>query len=90
MSGLLGSFGNGNPLLFSALVPLGLTGLLYGVRRARPALAGFGFGVAGALLFAAATGIVDVRFVPDFLDRAWLLANAAVATIVAAAVIRRD
>ena len=42
--------------------------LLYGVRRLRPALAGFAFGVAGALLFAAITGAVDVRFVPDVLD----------------------
>ena len=38
-----------------------LTVLLYGVRKLRPALAGFGFGVAGALLFAAVSGTVDVR-----------------------------
>ena len=63
--------------------------LLYGVQRLRPALAGFGFGVAGALLFAAVTGTVDVRFIPDALDRIWLGANAAVAALFAAAVIRK-
>jgi hypothetical protein len=46
--------------------------LLYGVRKLRPALAGFGFGVAGALLFAAVARTVDVRFVPDLLDPIWL------------------
>jgi serine protease len=86
----LGPAAYGNPLLFSALAPLALTALLYGVRKARPALAGFGFGVAGVLLFAAVTGIVDVRFVPDFLDRFWLVANAGVAALLAAAVIRKS
>jgi serine protease len=89
VGGLLGASAFGNPLLWSAAVPLGLTALLYGVRRLRPALAGFGFGVAGALLFAAVAGMVDVRFVPDVLDRAWLVVNAALATVVAAAVIRK-
>ena len=63
---------------------------MYGVRRLRPALAGFGFGIAGALLFAAVSGTVDVRYVPDFLDRAWLGAHAAVAALFAAAVIRKS
>ena len=45
-----------------------LTLLLYGVRRLRPALAGFGFGVAGALLFAAIAHTVDLRFIPDALE----------------------
>jgi serine protease len=89
VAGGLGAWAHGNPLLWSAAVPLLLTGLLYGVRRSRPALAGFGFGVAGALLFAAVAGTVDVRYVPDFLDRLWLAGNAALATVVAAAVIRK-
>ena len=65
VTGALGATFYGSPLLYSAVVPLGLTVLLYGVRKLRPALAGFGFGVAGALLFAAVTHIVDVRFVPE-------------------------
>jgi serine protease len=79
----------GNPLMWSAAIPVGLTVLLYGVRRLRPALAGLGFGVAGALLFAAATSTVDVRFVPDFLDRFWLGGNGLVAALIAAAAIRK-
>ena len=51
--------------MYSAVAPLALTVLLYGVRKLRPALAGFGFGVAGALLFAAVSGTVDVRYVPE-------------------------
>jgi len=70
-------------------VPLLLTALLYGARRTRPALAGFGFGVAGVLLFAAVSNTIDVRYVPDFLDRFWLLGQAAIAGFFATAVIRK-
>jgi hypothetical protein len=79
----------GTPLVWSALLPLGLTGLFYGVPRLRGALAGLGFGIAGALLFAAIAGAFDVRGVPDLFDRAWLGVNALVATVVAATVLRR-
>jgi serine protease len=81
--------GAGSPLVWSAVAPLALIVLLYGVARLRPTLAGFAFGVAGALLFAAVSGVVDVSFVPSFLDRAWLAANAAVAALLATAVLRR-
>ena len=85
-----GVFGSaGNPLAFSAVAPLALTVLLYGVRKLRPLLAGFGFGVAGALLFAAVSGTVDVRYVPNFLDAIWLAAHAGVAALFATAVIRK-
>jgi serine protease len=87
MSGVLGAR---NPLVWSALAPLVLVGVLYGVSRLRPTLAGFGYGVAGALLFAAATGLVDVSFVPSFLDRAWLAANAALAAVLATSVLRKS
>jgi len=90
ISGALGTAFHGSPLAYSAAVPLGLTVLLYGVRKLRPALAGFGFGVAGALLFAAVTHVVDVRFVPNFLDPIWLAAHAAVAGLFATAVIRKS
>jgi len=75
--------------VFSAVAPLALTVLLYGVRKLRPALAGFGFGIAGTLLFAAVTGTVDVRWVPNFLDPIWLAAHAGVAALFASAVIRK-
>jgi serine protease len=85
----LGPAAFGNPLLWSAILPMILTVLLYGVPRLRPALAGFGFGIAGVLLFAAVTNTVDVRYVPDFLDRFWLAAHAGVAAIFATAVLRK-
>jgi serine protease len=79
----------GSPLVWSALLPVGLTALLYGAPRLRGALAGFGFGVAGALLFAAITATFDVRLIPDVLDRPWLAANAALTALVATLVLRR-
>ena len=85
---LTGAMGS-NPLVYSAIAPLALTVLLYGVRKLRPALAGFGFGVAGALLFAAVSGTVDVRYVPGFLDPIWLTVHAGVATLFATTVIRK-
>jgi serine protease len=78
-----------NPLVLSAFAPLALTVLLYGVRKLRPALAGFGFGVAGALLFAAIAGTVDVHYMPNMLDPIWLAAQAAVAGLLATAVLRK-
>jgi len=83
-------FGAGNPLVWSAVAPLGLIILLYGAARLRPTLAGFAYGVAGALLFAAVAGVVDVRFVPGaLLDRAWLAGHAAIAALFATAVLRK-
>jgi serine protease len=86
---LSGTLGAGNPLAWSAIAPLALIVLLYGVARFRPTLAGFAFGVAGALLFAAVSGVVDVSYVPSFLDRAWLAGHATIAALFATAVIRR-
>jgi serine protease len=79
----------GNPLIWSAFLPVGLTALLYGSGRLRGVLAGFGFGVSGALLFAAVASSFDVRVIPDLLDRPWLVANALLSAVVAAAVLRR-
>jgi len=79
----------GSPLVWSALLPVGLTLLLYGRRSWRGALSGFGFGVAGVLLFAAVASMFDIRVIPDFLDRTWLVANAVVSAVVATAAFRR-
>ena len=76
-------------LIYSAAVPVLLTLLLYGVRRLRPALAGFGFGVAGALLFAAIAHTVDLRFIPDALEPYWLGGQAALAGLFATACLRK-
>ena len=76
--------------VLSALAPLALTVLLYGVRKLRPALAGFGFGVAGALLFAAVSGTVDVQLHAELPRPAsgWS-AHAGLAALVATAVVRK-
>jgi serine protease len=76
-------------LLYSALIPVALTLLLYGVRRLRPTLAGLGFGVTGALLFAAVGHTVDLRFIPDAIEPLWLAGQAAVAGLFASACLRR-
>jgi serine protease len=79
----------GSPVVWSALVPVAVIGLFYGISRMRGALAGFGFGIAGALLFAAISSTFDVRIIPDFLDRPWLVSNAALSALLATAVLRR-
>jgi serine protease len=79
----------GATLLYSALAPVGLIVLLYGVRRLRPALAGFGFGVAGALLFTALGHTVGLRFIPDALEPLWLAGQAAIVGFFASACLRK-
>ncbi|HXU60683.1 MAG TPA: S8 family peptidase [Polyangia bacterium] len=77
-------------VVYSAFAPVGLIVLLYGVRRLRPALAGFGFGVAGALLFAAVGHTVSLRFIPNSLESVWLVGQAAVTAVFAAACLRKS
>ncbi|MES1206689.1 MAG: S8 family peptidase [Pseudomonadota bacterium] len=77
-------------LIYSAIAPVSLIVLLYGVRRLRPVLAGFGFGVAGALLFAAVGHTVSLRFIPDSLEPLWMAGQAAVTALFAAACLRKS
>jgi serine protease len=74
---VLGPSGHGNALFFSALVPLALLAVGYGVRRARGLLAGLAVGVAAHLAFFAAVPLTAVQ-VPSFLGGGalWLIANA--------------
>jgi serine protease len=81
--------GLGNPLLLSAALPLAGVALLSGAGRLRPALGGLAFGVAGALAVLAVTGALDVRFVPDVLDRLWLALNATACVLLGRAVLRK-
>jgi serine protease len=82
-------WGVGNPLLLSAALPIVMAAFLYGLARLRPLIAGLSFGVAGALAFLSLSGLVDVRFVPDLLDGAWLAVNAAVCVILGRTILRR-
>jgi serine protease len=82
-------FGLGNPLLLSAALPLAAVALLAGVQRLRPLLGGLAFGVAGALALVVVTAAVDVAFVPDAVDRLWLLLNVAACVLLGRAVLRK-
>jgi hypothetical protein len=70
-----------NVLFLSAIVPAGLLILGWGSVRARTVLAGLVLGVAGHLLFLAASAQVDVTWMVA--DTAWLMANAAVCVLLA-------
>jgi serine protease len=86
---LFGAASHGNPLFYSALLPLLLTLLLYGRARLRGLLAGFSLGVGAHLAVHALSHTADVRFIPDFLDAVWLGANALVCFVTARAVLRK-
>lgn len=78
---LLGPAAQGNPVLWSALLPFAAIAVLYGVRSLRPILAGLAFGIAGALLFAACAHTADIQPV-------WLGLNAAFCALLGAGVLR--
>jgi serine protease len=74
---------NTTALEASFLIALAPISLLLGVKKLRPLLAGFAFGVAGFLVARGVLGSVDVAWVPGhgMFDAAWLLANGAVAAV---------
>jgi serine protease len=89
--GLLGPAGHGNALFFSALIPLGLIAVGYGVRWLRAPLAGLAIGVGAHLLFHAAARVTDIHWVPNslMLDEMWLAANAAICVAIGRLALRR-
>jgi len=84
---LLGASGHGNVLFFSALIPLALGSLLFGIGKLRGVLAGLGIGVAGHLLFHAVAGVADIQYMG--LDSVWLVINAAALSAFSVAILRR-
>jgi serine protease len=78
---VLGPLAHGNALFFSALLPLGLLAVGYGVPRLRGVLAGISIGVAAHLLFYVAVPLAEVRYMPSAfgIETLWLAFNAAVA-----------
>lgn len=72
---LLGVQHHGNPLLFSALIPVILSMLVVGAGPLRGMVAGLSAGWGAHLLFAAFTGTVGMLFMPALLSPLWLLAN---------------
>jgi serine protease len=90
---VLGPAGHGNAVFFSALVPLVLLALGYGVRWARAPLAGLAVGVAAHLAFFAAVPLAAVH-VPAIVGLGgfaslWLGLNALVCIALARLALRR-
>jgi serine protease len=87
---VLGPSGHGNALFFSAVVPLGLLAVGYGIRWARAPLAGLAIGVAAHLAFFAAVPLTQVH-VPAMLGAGtlWLAANALACVGLARLALRR-
>lgn len=88
---LLGPMGHGNALFFSALVPLGLLALGYGVPKLRAPLAGLAIGVAAHLAFFAVVPMTSVQYMPSVfgLESIWLAANAVACVLLARLALRR-
>ncbi len=86
---LLGSAAHGNPLTYSALIPLLAATLLYSRRNLRGLLAGLSIGIGAHLLGHALVHTVDIRFIPDALESTWLTLNAAICFLTSYAVLRK-
>jgi serine protease len=88
---LLGVAGHGNVLFFSALVPLVLLAIGYGVPKARGVLAGLAVGVAAHLAFFAVVPMTTLHYVPHAFGLAsiWLGVNAIVCVLLARLALRR-
>ena len=88
---ILGVAGHGNALFFSALAPLVLLAIGYGVPKLRGVLAGIAVGVAAHLAFFAVVPMTSVHYVPHAFGLAsiWLLANAVACLALARVALRR-
>jgi len=88
--GILGADGHGNALFFSALVPLVLLAVGYGVAKLRAPLAGLAVGVAAHLAFFAVVPMTAVHVPAVFgIGAIWLVANAIVCIALARLALRR-
>jgi serine protease len=88
---ILGAGGHGNALFFSALVPMALLAMFYGVQRLRAPLAGLAAGVAGHLVFFAAVPMTTIQHVPHVFGIAtiWLAINAIACVFLARLALRK-
>lgn len=77
------------PVALSVLLPFGAMALLLSVPRARPWLVGLSLGVAASLLVEALLPMAEIALPGRMLVGPWLLANAAVAVVLARVVARR-
>jgi serine protease len=88
---ILGVGGHGNALFFSALIPLALFAVGFGIRRIRGALAGLAVGVAAHLAFFVAVPMTAIQYVPQLpgFSTLWLGLNAALCVLLARLALRR-
>jgi len=88
---LLGPSGHGNALFFSALVPMALLAIGYGVPKLRAPLAGLAIGVAAHLAFFAVVPMTQLHYVPLGFGLAsmWLAINAIACVLLARVALRR-
>jgi len=86
---VLGPAHHGNPLLYSALVPVLATLLLYGKPKLRGALAGLSIGVGAHLLFTAFAGTTALLWLPGAVAFVWLVTNALLSFSTALLVLRK-
>ncbi len=80
---------HGNPLFYSALIPLLATLFLYSKKGLRGILAGLSIGVGAHLLVHAVFRTVDIAWIPNMLDSAWLYLNAGICFIAGYATLRK-
>ncbi len=81
--------GTGSALFFSALIPLGLLAVGYGVPKLRAPLAGLSIGVAAHLIFAAVAPSMTVAAPVIGVAWIWLAINAAICVGLARLALRR-
>jgi serine protease len=87
---LLGPGGHANPLFHSALLPVGLVLLFFGVSKLRPLVGGLSLGSAVYLAACSVLGTVDVTYLPyRFLDHGWLWINAVICLLLGMLVLRK-
>ncbi len=86
---LLGPAAHGNPLTYSALIPLLATAIFYARPRLRGLLAGLSIGIGAHLLGHAVLHTVDLRLIPEAIQSTWLYINSALCFVAAYATLRK-
>ncbi len=90
MFGALTGGGPASPLWYSALLPFGLSFLLFQWRTGRDFAGGLALGIGGFLGYAAYAGDVQLAWLPGPLQLAWLVVNAFLCFVIGRALLRKE